>query len=186
MKEPHSEGVANHADLESCGGGGDAAAEALTEALAGRLWSREILRTGRRPCGQKGKATSRRAIASGARARRGRWNPSTPENSPRENRETSAPLCEAGRWVKAKAVRPTRTGRRSRSRPYYPRRVRTKAGNRRRRIWREGPAPRRTFVGYAPSAPRGGQRCHRGRRACGVRLRCGRSDAIIRGRSRMS
>jgi hypothetical protein len=66
MKEPHSEGVANHADLESCGGGGDIAGEALTEALAGRLWSRERLRTGRRPCGQKGKATSRVALSQAA------------------------------------------------------------------------------------------------------------------------
>ena len=47
MKEPHSEGVANHADLESCAGGGDAAGEALTEVRAGRLWSREILSSGR-------------------------------------------------------------------------------------------------------------------------------------------
>jgi len=46
MKEPHSEGVANHADLESCAGGGDIAGEALTEALAGCLWSREIPRFG--------------------------------------------------------------------------------------------------------------------------------------------
>ena len=58
MREPYSEGVANHADLESCAGGGDATGEALTEALAGRLWSREILRFGCRPCGQKGKAIS--------------------------------------------------------------------------------------------------------------------------------
>ena len=42
MKEPHGEGVANHADLESCAGGGDIAGEALTGALAGRLWSREM------------------------------------------------------------------------------------------------------------------------------------------------
>ena len=47
MREPHSEGVANHADLASCAG--DAAVEALTEALAGRLSSREILSSGRRP-----------------------------------------------------------------------------------------------------------------------------------------
>ena len=58
MKEPYSEGAANHADLESCAGGGDAAGEALTEALAGRLSSRERSRPGHRPCGQKGKATS--------------------------------------------------------------------------------------------------------------------------------
>ena len=63
MQEPHSEGVANHADLESCAGDGDIAGEALTEALAGRLSSREILNSGRRPCGQKGKATSFTALA---------------------------------------------------------------------------------------------------------------------------
>ena len=45
-------------DLEPCTGGGDATGEALTEALAGRLLSREILRFGCRPCGQKGKAIS--------------------------------------------------------------------------------------------------------------------------------
>jgi hypothetical protein len=37
MKEPHSESLANYADLESCAGGGDIAGEALTEALMGRL-----------------------------------------------------------------------------------------------------------------------------------------------------
>ena len=37
----------------------------------------------------------------------------------------------------------------------------------RRRIWREGPGPRRTLVGGALSALRGGLRCYRGRRACG-------------------
>ena len=36
MQEPHSKGVANHADLGSCAGGGDIAGEAWTEALAGR------------------------------------------------------------------------------------------------------------------------------------------------------
>ena len=40
MQEPHSESLANYADLESCAG--DTAGEALTEALAGRLSSREI------------------------------------------------------------------------------------------------------------------------------------------------
>jgi hypothetical protein len=64
MQEPHSEGVANHADLESCAGGGDIAGEALTEALAGRLSSREIPNFGRRPCGQK--ATSLVALSRAA------------------------------------------------------------------------------------------------------------------------
>ena len=31
MRERHGEGVANHADLESCAGSGDIAGEALTE-----------------------------------------------------------------------------------------------------------------------------------------------------------
>jgi hypothetical protein len=66
MQEPHSEGVANQADLELCAGGGDIAGEALTEALASRLMSREILSTGRRPCGQKGKAISLVAQARAA------------------------------------------------------------------------------------------------------------------------
>ena len=66
MKEPHSEGVANHADLESCAGDGDIAGEALTEALAGRLLSREIPRFGCRPCGQKGKAISTVALSQAA------------------------------------------------------------------------------------------------------------------------
>ena len=35
MKEPHNEGVANHADLESCAGDGDIAGEALTSGTGG-------------------------------------------------------------------------------------------------------------------------------------------------------
>ena len=66
MQEPHSESLANHADLESCAGGGDIAGEALTEALAGRLLSREIPRFGCRPCGQKGKAISTAALSQAA------------------------------------------------------------------------------------------------------------------------
>ena len=65
--------LANYADLESCAGDGEIAGEALTEALAGRLLSREIPLFGCRPCGLKGKATSTVAlIASGGRTRRGR------------------------------------------------------------------------------------------------------------------
>ncbi len=63
MQEPYSESVANYADLESCAGGGDIAGEALTEALAGRLSSREITLFGRRPRGQMGKATPAVALA---------------------------------------------------------------------------------------------------------------------------
>ena len=52
MQEPHSERLANYAELESCAGGGDIAGKALTEALAGRLSSREIPLSRRRPRGR--------------------------------------------------------------------------------------------------------------------------------------
>jgi len=42
MKESHSEGVASHADLESCGGDRKVAVEALTEARMGQPLSREM------------------------------------------------------------------------------------------------------------------------------------------------
>ena len=43
MKEPHDEGLASHIGPESCGGGSNAAAEALTGVRAGQVLSREIL-----------------------------------------------------------------------------------------------------------------------------------------------
>ena len=89
MREPHSEGVVNHADLESCAGDGDIAGEALTEALAGRLLSREIPRFGCRPCGQKGKATSIAALSQATSEPGAVGDPGTSGNSLRENRETS-------------------------------------------------------------------------------------------------
>lgn len=42
MKEPHSEGVAHHADPESWGGRREVAVQALTGESAGRILSREI------------------------------------------------------------------------------------------------------------------------------------------------
>ena len=96
MKEPHSEGVANHADLESCAGDGDIAGEALTEALAGRLLSREIPRFGCRPCGQKGKAISTAALSLAAEEPGAVETPCTSGNSLRENRETSE--APAAKW----------------------------------------------------------------------------------------
>ncbi len=90
MKEPHSEGVANHADLESCAGGGDIAGEALTEALAGRLSSREIPVSGADLVDRKGRpyqsSRYRKRRANPARSE----TPCTSGNSSRENRETSA------------------------------------------------------------------------------------------------
>jgi hypothetical protein len=58
MREPHSEGVANHADPESCGDVREDGAEALTGASAGQPWSREKQQTPRcRRCPKKRKAT---------------------------------------------------------------------------------------------------------------------------------
>jgi len=73
MKEPHSEGIANHADLESCAGGGDAAGEALTSGTDGpameprntEIWALTLWIEG------EGHICCR-VIASGKRARRGR------------------------------------------------------------------------------------------------------------------
>lgn len=106
MQEPHSEGVANHADLGSCAGGDDIAGEARTEALAGRLSSREIPNSGRRPCGQKGKATSFAAptraasepgAVAGTRARQETL-------CTRTGRPRRRLWRRAGRWGKAQAA----------------------------------------------------------------------------------
>ncbi len=43
MKEPYDEGLASHIGPESCGGGSNGTAEALTGVGAGQVWSREIL-----------------------------------------------------------------------------------------------------------------------------------------------
>ena len=49
MKESYDEGLANHIGPESCGGGSNAIAEALTGVRAGRVLSREILLKSRVP-----------------------------------------------------------------------------------------------------------------------------------------
>lgn len=73
MKEPYSEGVAIHADLESCGCNGDVAGEALTEALAGWVWSREITSSrAPTPCSGAEGNIDEGAIASPRQALRGR------------------------------------------------------------------------------------------------------------------
>ncbi len=117
MKEPPSEGVAKHADLESCGGDGDVAAEALTEALAGRLMSREILRSGRRRCGQKGKVTSLVALSRAANepGAVGRTRARQETLRTRTGRPQQRLLRRTGRREKAQAVRPACTSLRSRS-----------------------------------------------------------------------
>jgi len=43
MKEPYDEGLANHIGPESCGGGSNGTAEALTGVRAGQVLSREML-----------------------------------------------------------------------------------------------------------------------------------------------
>ena len=96
MQEPYGEGVANHADLESCAGSGDIAGEALTEALAGRLLSREILRFGADLVDRRGRqypsSRHRKRRADPARSE----NPCTSGNSSHENRETSE--TPAAKW----------------------------------------------------------------------------------------
>jgi len=49
MKESYDEGLANHIGSESCGGGSNAMAEALTEVRAGQVLSRDILLKSRVP-----------------------------------------------------------------------------------------------------------------------------------------
>ena len=189
MREPHSEGVANHADLESCAGDGDIAGEALTEALAGRLSSREIPNFGCRPCWQKGKATSNAAlIASGARTRRGR-RPRARQEIPRAR--TGRPrrrLPRSGRPVgEGDSRTPHMYAAEESDWAVVPAKGRTRAGNRWRRTWREGPGPRRTSSGAPRTAHRGGQAVPHaldGVRSGGSCRAC--ADAIIRGKSRMS
>jgi len=43
MREPYDEGLANHIGPESCGGGSNGTAEALTGVRAGQALSREML-----------------------------------------------------------------------------------------------------------------------------------------------
>ena len=49
MKEPYNEGLANHIGPESCGGGSNGTAEALTGERAGQVLSREMLAYSRVP-----------------------------------------------------------------------------------------------------------------------------------------
>ena len=73
MKEPHSEGVANHADLESCAGGGDAAGEALTSGTGGPAIEPRNTEIRAPTLWTEGEGyICCRVIASGKRARRGR------------------------------------------------------------------------------------------------------------------
>ncbi len=96
MQEPYSEGIANHADLESCASSGDIAGEALTEALADRLSSREIPFSGADLVDRKGRpyqsSRYRQRRANPARSE----TPCTSGNSSHENRETSeAPAAKS-------------------------------------------------------------------------------------------
>jgi hypothetical protein len=67
MKEPYGEGLANHADPESCGDAREGMAEALTGARAGRPLSRESL-----------PLRSADAVPQGGRQHRGRRYRETP------------------------------------------------------------------------------------------------------------
>jgi hypothetical protein len=118
MKEPHSEGVAIHADLESCAGNGDIAGEALTEALAGWVLSREI--TSSRvptPCSGAEGNTDGGANASPRQALRGRRPQARQETfCTRTGRPRAVSVASAAdREEKAQAARPPCTPARSRT-----------------------------------------------------------------------
>lgn len=73
MREPHTEGVAIHGDLESCTGARESTGEALTEACTGAVWSREITRFGVPTLLSETEGHTRsRAIASWTETPRGR------------------------------------------------------------------------------------------------------------------
>lgn len=95
MREPYDEGLANHIGPESCGGGSNDTAEALTGVRAGQVLSREMLLfQGVDEMGQLEGNTWRVAIARHGRTLRGRrpwhvrkhtaWEPGDPIPAPRE------------------------------------------------------------------------------------------------------
>jgi RNA-directed DNA polymerase len=90
MKEPYGEGVANHADPESCGTDREVRTEALTGAHAGMVLSSEITPPGGRPRRDVGKATESVALSRVADSARGVEDPCMYGNSMSGNREGSA------------------------------------------------------------------------------------------------
>jgi len=50
MKEPYTEGLANHGGPESCVGAREGTGEALTGECIGEVWSRENKTPACRPC----------------------------------------------------------------------------------------------------------------------------------------
>ena len=118
MKEPYSEGVANHADLESCAGGREVVGEALTEVLAGWVLSRE--RTSSRaptPCSGAEGNIDGGASASPRQALRGRRPQARQETfCTRTGRPRAvSAVSAADREEKAQAARPPCTPARSRT-----------------------------------------------------------------------
>ena len=89
MKEPYGEGVANHADPESCGASREGRSEALTGAHAGMVLSSEITGPGGRPRRDDGKATGPVTLLRVAGSARGVEDPCMCGNSLPETREGS-------------------------------------------------------------------------------------------------
>jgi hypothetical protein len=118
MQEPHSEGVATHADLESCAESREVVREALTEALAGWVSSRETtFSRAPTPCSGAEGNIGRGANASPRQALRGR-RPQARQETPctRTGRPRAASAASAAdREEKAQAVRPPCTPARSRT-----------------------------------------------------------------------
>ena len=109
MRESYGEGLATHADPESCGAIREDGSEALTGARAGRVFSRErpflwgadaVRKSGRQHSARRYRETRRSPARSET--------PSTYGNTSHENREIlGLPAADgaAGRAVKSKDVR---------------------------------------------------------------------------------
>lgn len=109
MKESHGEGLATHADPESCGAAREGGVEALTGARAGRVLSRErdILR-GADAVGESGRHHPARRYRETRRSPARSETLCTYGNTSHENREVRCPPATegvAGRVGKSKDVR---------------------------------------------------------------------------------
>ncbi len=100
MKEPYGEGVASHADPESCVVAREGVGEALTGAGAGRVLSREILTSECRRRTYERKATSLASLCETHENSARSETPSMYRTTSRENREVPCPATVDGTMVR--------------------------------------------------------------------------------------
>ena len=109
MKESYGEGLATHADPESCGATCEGGVEALTGARAGRVFSREShLLRGADAVRRSGRLHPARRYRETRRAPARSETPCTYGSTSHENRESHwlpATVAVAGRVGKSKDVR---------------------------------------------------------------------------------